>query len=123
MVEPLQKPAKKDLLTINVLDGIYTCTEILGKGGQAKCWYASDPQHRDFAIKVFKNHPAGNAFDEEVRIYETLGEHANLVRYVDSRQNGLQVFTKLNPIYQRNCAYIVLQDIPGGAYFDYVARV
>ena len=68
MVEPLQQP-EEFLLRVNVLDGIYTCTEILGSGGQSICWYASDPQHRDFAIKVFKEHPAEIFFDEEVRIY------------------------------------------------------
>ena len=67
------EPKESELEGRNVLDTNYTCTDILGDGGQARCWYATDKEHRGVAVKVFKNYPGGDAFDEEVNIYRTLG--------------------------------------------------
>jgi hypothetical protein len=70
MVEPMQtEPEEDELRGRNVLDATYTCTDILGDGGQARYWYATDNEHRGVAVKVFKKYPGGDAFDEEVRIY------------------------------------------------------
>ncbi len=81
MVEPLQPPEEDELRNRNVLDATYTCTDVLGDGGQARCWYATDQEHRGVAIKVFFDYPGGNNFEEEVKIYDILGPgpHANLV--------------------------------------------
>ena len=93
MVEPLpQPPAENELRGRNVLDDTYTCTDELDEGGQALCWYATDNEHRGVAVKVFKNYPGGDAFNDEVQIYEFLGAHANLVRMLHNNPNGLQVF-------------------------------
>ena len=70
MVEQLpQLPDEDELRNRNVLDATYTCTDVLEDGGQARCWYGTDNEHRDFAVKVFFRYPGGEAFDEEVRIY------------------------------------------------------
>ena len=123
MVDPVQpEPGEDELRGRNVLDATYTCTDILSdEGGQAICWYATDNEHRGVAVKVFKNYPGGAAFNDEVQIYEFLGAHANLVRMLHNNPNGLQVFEE--PNYQRNRAYIVLEEIPGGSFFQYVSRV
>ena len=111
----------------NVIDATFTCTDKLGSGGQAKCWYATDNQKRGVAVKVFKNYPAGAAFNDEVTVYKFLGlvtqdnAHPNLIRMLHHNPDGLQVFDKLN--YQRACAYIVLEDIPGGDFLEYCSRV
>ena len=70
MVEPLQPPEHEERwFRRNVIDAIFTCTDVLGSGGQARCWYATDKEHRGVAVKVFFNYPGGDAFDEEVHIY------------------------------------------------------
>ena len=102
----------------NVIDATYTCTDKLGSGGQAKCWYATDNHKRGVAVKVFKNYPGGKPFEDEVAIYKFLdlvtqdNAHPNLIKMLNCNSNGLQVFEELN--YQRACAYIVLEEIPGG---------
>ena len=79
----------------NVIDATYTCTDELGSGGQAKCWYATDEEHREVAVKVFKKYPGGKAFDEEVQIYKDLGldtpenAHPNLIRMIYNNPKGL----------------------------------
>jgi hypothetical protein len=40
---------------------------------------------------------------------------------IDNNSDGLQVFQE--PNYQRNRSYIVLEDIPGGSFFQYISRV
>ena len=91
MVEPVL-PEEDELIGENVLDATYTCTDVLDSGGQARCWYATDNEHRGVAVKVFFNHPGGAAFNDEVQIYQFLGEHANLVRMIANNPDGLQVF-------------------------------
>ena len=109
----------------NFIDATYTCTDKLGSGGSAKCWYATDKEHRGVAVKVFKNYPGGAPFDEEVRIYQVLGldahdnAHHNLIRMLHHNPNGQQIFDE--PNYQRACAYIVLEEIPGGELRQYVS--
>ena len=94
MVEPTpQLPEQEEeWFRKNVLDATYTCTDVLDSGGQARCWYATDNAHRGVAVKVFFKHPGGAAFNDEVQIYQFLGEHANLVRMIDNNPDGLQVF-------------------------------
>ena len=100
MVEPVQP--ESELEGRNVLDATYTCTDILGSGGQSICWYAADKEYRGVAVKVFKIYPGGDAFDEEVNIYRTLGlgaqdlPHPHLVRMLDYKANGEQKFHKPN---------------------------
>jgi hypothetical protein len=78
----------------NVIDATYICTDKLGSGGQAKCWYATDNEHRGVAVKVFKKYPGGKPFDEEVQIYKFLGldtpenAHPNLIRMIHYNPNG-----------------------------------
>ena len=58
MVEPDKpEPEESELMGENVLDTTYTCTDILGSGGQSICWYATDNEHKGVAVKVFKKHP------------------------------------------------------------------
>ena len=94
MVEPKQQlpEQEEEWFRRNVLDATYRCTDVLDSGGQARCWYATDYQNRGVVVKVFFSYPGGAAFDEEVQIYQFLGEHANLVRMIDNNPDGLQVF-------------------------------
>ncbi len=65
-----QPPHESELTGRNVIDAKYTCTDIIFDGGQAKCWFGTDNEHRTVAVKVFKSFPGGEAFTDEVAIYQ-----------------------------------------------------
>ena len=70
----------------------YTIIKELGKGACGIVYRVEDKEARQLALKVYdhRNHRAIESFDDEVRAYSSLGQHENIVKFVESKKVAIQ---------------------------------
>ncbi len=101
----------------------YICTKTLGSGVSAKVKLATDTKGTYVAIKIFDKSNLSNCskvlstLKHEIDVYKNL-DHPYMVRLLDYKENAILVKSDGKQV---QVAYIVMELIPGGELFDYVA--
>jgi serine/threonine protein kinase len=104
--------------------GPYTCTKTLGRGITSVVKLATDPEGKQFAIKVFEKDNSQvdeqllKALRAEVACLKEIPHHNNIVNMMQFNENGTweKSSGEVKPIM-----YVVLELISGGELFDFVA--
>lgn len=78
-----------------------------------------DPSGKKFAIKLLdkSNSDTQVTFSHEVGYIQSL-QHNNIVNIIDAKLDGIEVYQNGK---QKAVAYIVLELVSGGEYFDFIA--